>query len=465
MHFCRALHQLPPTIGQVLAAVPSGVTTVAGTVRSVRQLKNVAFVALADGLGPKTLTVVGEPAVVAGANLRVGAAVQATGEFVTAKGRAPELRVASLAALAVVGNVPEDFPLQKKFATPAFLRLLPTLRLRTNKQALVLRLRLRAELALGAFFDANGFTKCHAPVVTLADCEGAGETFTVEAGGKEPFFGHKAFLTVSTQLHLEALAAALNRVWTLAPCFRAEQLHTTRHLAEFWMVEAEVQGVTEVGQLTGLVEGSIRAVVAAMQTAGAGGSEDLTASRFDKEEQATMAQRWALLAAPGDWPLITYTKAVSMLERRHATTPFQHAPRWGDDLATEHERWLAGTYAGPVFVTHYPKALKPFYMLVSNPEAPAAEQTAACFDLLVPEMGELVGGSLREHDAGRLREAVAAAGMDAAAVEWYVQLRSQASVPHGGYGMGFERLVSYLGAVENVREAVAFPRAPAECAC
>jgi asparaginyl-tRNA synthetase len=267
--------------------------------------------------------------------------------------------------------------------------------------------------------------------LTSLDCEGGSSVFRVTTTDSKPLFDRPTFLSVSTQLYQEALSSALGRVFTLAPAFRAERSLTSRHLTEFWMLEAEVSWVDELEQVMGVVEACVRAA----QVAGTQ-SRDLKLLRPDF--QPSMAP----------WPRITYTDVLPILQQAG------FAVQWGDDLRTEQERFLAEQhFRSPVFVTDYPASLKPFYMRLN-----ADQRTVACFDLLVPSIGELAGGSLREERAGPLKDAMAAKGLDAADYGWYMDLRRFGSVPHGGFGLGWERLIAYLTGVENVRECVAFPR-------
>jgi asparaginyl-tRNA synthetase len=286
--------------------------------------------------------------------------------------------------------------------------------------------------------------------MTGNDCEGAGEAFRIspvpERSGTstEEFFDRPAYLTVSSQLHLEALAHSLTRVYTISPCFRAERSQTNRHLSEFWMLEAEwgfTQGVPEV---CGVVEGSIKAVLGDHL-----GSKDLQLlwKGGDEKRQATVQD-----ALSRNWARMTYTDAVNELVSSRAK--FRFEPKWGRALQSEHERWLADEVVkGPVFVTDYPGTLKPFYMRANEDS-----ETVACFDLLVPHLGELVGGSLREERAPLLEHALETHGLDKNDYQWYTDLRTFGGAPHGGFGLGVERLISWMTGVENVRECVPIPR-------
>ena len=320
-------------------------------------------------------------------------------------------------------------------------------------QGAVLRLRDTDMRSLHEFFHENDFIYVHTPIITSNDAEGAGESFrlapvpprSVDRGvttQDTEFFNKPSYLTVSSQLHLEVLSNAVARVWTLSPCFRAERSQTSRHLAEFWMLEAEWSFVRSVDELCDVAEASIKHV--------------LQHQSPDREFlQADSGASWTsttTAASEVPWARITYTDAIHELQKSGAQ--FEFAPRWGLPLQSEHERWLADSFArGPIFVTDYPAAIKPFYMRQNDDG-----KTVACFDLLVPRVGELVGGSLREERSTLLEAAIKRQGLDEEAYRWYTELRKFGGAPHGGYGMGFERLISWLGGIENVRECIPMPR-------
>lgn len=302
----------------------------------------------------------------------------------------------------------------------------------------------------------------HTPIITSNDCEGAGETFTVSVEGEdmpanqkhdmesstEPnlFFRKKAFLTVSSQLHLEALATARTRVYTLSPCFRAERSQTNRHLAEFWMLEAEWAFTKEIGDVCAVVEDVVKEAVSSVVEEEGGEASDIQ-------------ERVMKSLAPGQpWRTISYTDAISELQNAmrspSSPTTFEYKPEWGQPLQSEHEKWLADAEGAPIFVTNYPRSLKPFYMRVNDDG-----RTVACFDLLIPGLGELVGGSLREERLPLLDQALEQHGLkDREEYGWYRELRKFGGVPHGGFGLGFERLVSIVSGQPNVRECIAMPR-------
>lgn len=307
--------------------------------------------------------------------------------------------------------------------------------------------------------------QCHPPVITSSDCEGAGETFTITQ--PEGFFRTPKYLTVSSQLHLEALSAAVPRVWALSPTFRAEKSDTARHLSEFYMLEAEVAFIDSLEPLMSFVEDVVKMLTETLVNPHSG-DETLSAAG-DKAEEIQV--RWNGLLRDA-WPRITYTEAISALQSAASDNraEFNFPPIWGAALQAEHERFLAQTlFNGPVFVTDYPKKLKAFYMLPSTATVPEGE-TVSCFDLLFPTVAEVAGGSLREHRYDELlaemkHRGMAFDGEDESSLNWYLELRKWGGVKHGGFGLGFDRLVCYLAGVENIREAVAFPRWAGRCDC
>jgi asparaginyl-tRNA synthetase len=369
---------------------------------------------------------------------------------------------------------------------------MPHLRTRTPFNSALLRFRSEAIACLTQFFAERSFVQTHTPIITSSDCEGAGEVFHVGSAHKGSiskdddgsFFKSSKYLTVSSQLHLEALAQSVGKVWTLSPTFRAEKSDTARHLSEFYMLEAEMSFVDKMEDVMDLVTDMVREVAKFLNTSKVGkelkynkrsGDEEGDASKRSEE----LGRRWN--GIKDEWPRITYTEAISLLQSSLET--FEHTPKWGAGLQAEHERYIAKTVGpskegySPVFVTHYPKAIKPFYML-SSPSVDQDRETVECFDLLVPEACEIVGGSMREHRLAQLLESMRANGilppgstelsdeeLERSGLQWYVDLRRWGSVPHGGFGLGFDRLLGYLAGVQNIREVVTFPRWVGRCDC
>lgn len=394
----------------------------------------------------------------------------------------------------------QAYPIQKKYQSPEFLRTLPHLRSRLPINSLILRLRSLVTAQVTNYFAEHDFVQCHPPIITSSDCEGAGEVFTVAPEvpsssdksssnqikkHEDMFFGSPKYLTVSSQLHLEALAQSVNKVWTLSPTFRAEKSDTARHLSEFYMLEAELAFVDDANVVMDVVEEMLRSVALKLQESVVG-QELLEARARDQDQEstsvshATLAQRWQGLAE-GPWPRISYAVAIRHLKDAVAQgkVEFEYAPGHEDGLQTEHERFLAESLGcgGPIFVTDYPRNIKPFYMAPSNDLTvdESAAPTVACFDLLVPEICELVGGSMREHRLEQLLKSMEEQGLQQASddstdasdgsLQWYVDLRRYGSVPHGGFGLGFDRLLCYLAGVPNIRDVVSFPRWHKRCDC
>lgn len=391
-------------------------------------------------------------------------------------------------------------PIQKKYQTSEYLRTVPHMRSRLPLDALLLRLRSLVTAKVTAYFTQQDFVQCHPPIITSSDCEGAGEVFTVApvapptpdlgSGNQvkkldDPFFGSTKYLTVSSQLHLEALAQSVNKVWTLSPTFRAERSDTARHLSEFYMLEAELAFVDELSVVMDVVENMLRAVASELQSSAVG--HELLESRArdqgadgDLLSHSALAQRWQGLIDRA-WPRITYNDAIQHLTDAVAQgrARFEFAPNHHDGLQTEHERFLAESagHGGPIFVTDYPRNIKPFYMAPSTDSKVEGQNapTVACFDLLVPEICELAGGSMREHrlpellksmeDHGLKNTTVTDSDASGGSLQWYIDLRRYGSVPHGGFGLGFDRLLCYLSGVSNIRDVVSFPRWHKRCDC
>ena len=400
-----------------------------------------------------------------------------------------------------IPNGSQTYPIQKKALSTEYLRDNAYLRARTGHIAAMLRLRDQVSRSLTQFFEvcpsnltlihrltfekSQGFTYMHTPIITGNDCEGAGEAFRIApllSSTSDPlacpseFFSRAAYLTVSHQLHLESFTTALSRVYTLSPCFRAERSMTGRHLAEFWMLEAEWNLATcfdSVEEICAFLESLIRSSVDL-------DSPEIAKLWSERDGGGLQSKDYQMFRSALDsaqpWSRVTYAEAIELLRAAHAKGRcFEYEPKWGESLSSEHERWLAETHVGgPVFVTNYPVGLKPFYMRVSEDG-----KTVACFDLLVPRIGELVGGSVREErldvltkrmrDHGLLRELACTGEEDAATnsgedfandstYKWYADLRRYGGAPHGGFGLGFERLVSWVSGIDNVKECIGMPR-------
>lgn len=359
-----------------------------------------------------------------------------------------------------------------------YLRTMPHLRVRIPFNSALLRLRSEVIANLTKTLSKMRFIQVHTPIITSSDCEGAGEVLQVDSGsgvgqsGRHGnfFFRTPKYLTVSSQLHLEALSQAAGNVWTLSPAFRGERSDTSRHLSEFYMLEAEMSFVGSMYEIMNLIQSILLPIVQDL-CSGPMGEELLRGPLGEKQ----LRRRWDGMM--NEWKCITYTEAIQILQS--STSNFEFMPEWGQGLQVEHEKYIANTvgdntsFSSPVFVTHFPKALKPFYMLPSESGCEGRE-TVDCFDLLVPEIGEIAGGSMREHRLEPLIKTMFENGMipsispsdqDLGNLKWYVDLRRWASVPHGGFGLGFDRILSYLAGVAHIREMVTFPRWVGRCDC
>ena len=450
---------MPDTLRHLLnSAHPQAAITVRGWVRTKRESKSCAFLEITDGSCFRGLQVVVDAALATAdvlPRILTGAAVEVLGDLVAspAAGQRWELQARELRLL---GEADAGYPLQKKGHTPEFLRTIAHLRPRTNLFGNVFRVRSRMSFAVHRFFQERGFFHVHTPIITASDCEGAGEMFrvtTLKPGQKpeEDFFGQPTYLTVSGQLQGEAFACALGNIYTFGPTFRAENSNTARHAAEFWMIEPEMAFCDLTGDMT-LAEENVRYLVDAML--GECAEELEFFGRFVDKDLAGRLQQ--TLARP--FERISYTEAVELLLKSGRS--FEHPVVWGEGLQTEHERWLAEEHVrGPVTIYNYPKAIKPFYMRQNDDG-----RTVAAMDLLVPGIGEIVGGSQREERLEVLTEAMHRQGLKEEDYAWYVDLRRYGSVPHAGYGMGFERLLMFVTGVSNIRDVIPFARTPGHAA-
>jgi asparaginyl-tRNA synthetase len=445
------------TIRQVLASEsPRPSITVRGWVRTRRDSKACSFLELTDGSCFKGLQVVVDASLPCSnlmPSILTGASVAVEGDLIPspAAGQRWELQAKNVELL---GEADASYPLQKKGHTPEFLRTIAHLRPRTNLFGSVFRVRSKMAFAVHRFFQERGFFYAHTPIITSSDCEGAGEMFRVttqkpgsNAKPEDDFFGRPTYLTVSGQLQGEAFACALGNIYTFGPTFRAENSNTARHAAEFWMIEPEMAFYDLFADMT-LAEENVRYLVQAMMTECPDELEFF--NKFvDKELVARLQQT---LDKP--FERISYTEAVDLLLKSGRS--FEHPVVWGEGLQTEHERYIAEEHVkGPVTIYNYPKVIKPFYMRQNDDG-----RTVAAMDLLVPGIGEIIGGSQREERLDLLQAAMKAQDLDEETYRWYVDLRRYGSVPHAGYGMGFERLLMFVTGVSNIRDVIPFARTP-----
>jgi asparaginyl-tRNA synthetase len=437
---------------------------VCGWVRTKRESKGFAFLVVSDGSTQDTLQLLinnETPAFQELYRCNTGSAIQATGLLreSPAKGQKFEMEVSEII---IFGEAePETYPLQKKGHTLEFLREISHLRPRTNTFGAVFRLRNILAASVHEFFQSRGFLWIHTPIITASDCEGAGDLFTVTSldlhnppkndGGdidfSQDFFGRRAYLTVSGQLEAEFLAMSLGKVYTFGPTFRAENSNTTRHLSEFWMIEPEM-AFADLRDDMKLSEDFFRFLCRKVTEKGEKELAFLESQykRISCEDLARLAET--------SFAHISYTEAIK--ELKAAKESFEFPVSWGADLQSEHERYLTDkVIKGPLIVTDYPKEIKAFYMRL-NPDG----ETVAAMDVLVPKVGEIIGGSQREERLDVLEKRMKQTGIPRENLQWYLDLRRFGSAPHAGFGLGFERLVQYVTGMLNIRDVIPCPRAP-----
>lgn len=474
------LHSYTWTIeGQLHGARPGKKVLIRGWIRTSRFSKNVTFLHVYDGSYPETIQVVMDPVgPEMKARLSVGAAVQVWGELVESPGPEQPMEVKA-SKVKVVGDCDSsEFPIQKKETSREFLRQQSHLRPKVEEFQTIFRVRNKLSMNIHDYFQAHGFFWVHTPLITGSDCEGAGEMFGVSADKEyipkypkhcdkpmvymgpiqgylceecghlqdrfvKTFFDKDAHLTVSGQLHVEAFAQALSRVYTFGPTFRAEDSNTARHASEFWMIEPEL-AFADLKDVMELAEDFLKFVI--MRTGDPMlWPDQASAEAFWEKEKLIKEKPFAS---------ITYAEAQEILQQ--SGKDFQHPIGWGESIQTEHEMFLADEYfQGPVFVTHYPVELKPFYMYLDDDQ-----RTVACFDLLFPRLGEIIGGSQREHRLDVLIAQMEQKDMSLEDLEWYLDLRRFGSVPHGGFGLGLDRLLMWITDTKNIRDTIPFPRTP-----
>lgn len=444
---------------------PNETVTIQGWVRTKREQKDFTFVEVNDGSSMAGLQVVVNQDVPGYAEtvkqINTGASVQISGTLVEspAKGQRIELKAASIV---LYGNADaETYPLQKKRHSFEFLRTIGHLRGRTNTLGAVFRVRNACATAIHNFFQERGFLWVHTPLITASDAEGAGELFTVtgldlnnvpraksgEVDFSQDFFGRRAYLTVSGQLEAEIMAMAFTNVYTFGPTFRAENSNTSRHLAEFWMVEPEMAFCDLDGNMD-LAEAFLKYVFKyVLDTC----PEDM--EFFNQRIDNTVLDT-ADNIINNEFQRITYTEAVALLEK--ADRSFEFPVSWGLDLQSEHERYLAEElFKKPTIVTDYPAVIKAFYMRLNEDE-----KTVRAMDILAPKIGEIVGGSQREERLDVLERRVQEFGLPIDTLWWYLDLRRYGTVPHAGFGLGFDRLVQFMTGMGNIRDVIPFPRTP-----
>ena len=440
--------------------------TVGGWVRANRKSKQFGFISLNDGTYFTPVQVVYTDAMENFqeiAKVNIGAALIITGKLLLTPD-APQPFEIQAASVAVEGQSTGDYPMQKKRHSVEFLRTMPHLRPRTNLFQAVFRVRSLAAYAIHKFFQERDFVYVHTPLITGSDCEGAGEMFQVTTldlnnvpkteDGKvdfsKDFFGKPTNLTVSGQLNGETFAMAFKNIYTFGPTFRAENSNTTRHAAEFWMIEPEI-AFADLDDDMRLAEDMIKYIISYVLEHA---PEEM--AFFNERVDTGLLERLNHVLN-SDFGRITYTDAVKILEEHNDR--FDYPVHWGSDLQTEHERFLTEeVFQRPVFVTDYPKDIKAFYMKL-NPDG----KTVAAMDCLVPGIGEIIGGSQREDNYDLLKARIEELGMREEDYDFYMDLRKYGSARHAGFGLGFERCVMYLTGVSNIRDAIPFPRTVGNC--
>ncbi len=435
--------------------------TIKGWVRTRRDNKAFSFLEMNDGsclASMQCIADVGIPGSEELSKMTTGAAVAITGKLVASQGKGQQWEIHAT-SIELIGGAPEDYPLQKKRHSPEFLRSISHLRPRANLYGAVFRMRSRLARAVHRFFEEKDFTYVHTPIITASDCEGAGEMFRVtslDASSDKPqsyandFFDKATYLTVSGQLEGEAFATALSNVYTFGPTFRAENSNTTRHACEFWMIEPEMAFCDLVEDMD-LAEEFVKYLVNDTLK-NHEGDLDIFNNFVDKD----LVNRLEFVASK-PFQRVSYTEAVEILQA--CGKDFEYPVTWGVNLQSEHERFLTEEhFKCPTTVYDYPKDVKPFYMRINEDN-----KTVAAMDLLVPGIGEIVGGAQREERLDILQANMKQHGLSEEEYWWYLDLRKYGSCPHAGFGMGFERMLMFVTGMKNIRDVIPFSRTPGSC--
>ena len=434
-----------------------------GWVRNHRKQKEFGFIDFSDGTCFGTIQLVYDNSLENFDNItkiKVGSSLEVTGTVIKSQGSGQEFEI-KVSNILLVGDCPDEYPIQPKRHTREFLREQAYLRPRTNLFNAVFRVRSIAAYAIHKYFQENGYVYFHAPLITASDCEGAGQMFQVTTldlervakSGKveydKDFFGKMAALTDSGQLEAETFAMAYKKVYTFGPTFRAENSNTKTHASEFWMIEPEI-AFCDLNQDMDIMEGMLKYVVKYVL-------ENAKAEMefFDKFVEKGLLDKLNKLLT-SHFTRISHHDVITIL--KEAKVKWEFAPEYGEDIAKEHEKYITEYFNGPVFITDWPKDIKAFYMKL-NPDG----ETVAAVDLEVPGAGELMGGSQREENYDKLVKRMDELKMEKDSMDWYLNLRKFGGCPHSGFGMGFERLLIYLTGVENIRDVIPYPRTPGNC--
>ncbi len=458
---------LTQQILQILVDQPvENIIDVYGWVKTRRDSGSISFFEVNDGSCQENLQVITDQSLVNFdteiKKVSTGSSVHVRGKLVSSPAKGQDVELQAMEMELIGWADPEVYPLQKKRHSFEFLRTIPHLRPRTNALGAVARIRSCLNFAIHRFFKERGFFQVHTPIITTSDCEGAGEMFTVtslsldqvvgETGYEHDFFGRRAGLTVSGQLQAEIYAQTLGRVYTFGPTFRAENSHTSRHLAEFWMLEPEMS-FCDLQCDMDVAEELIRDLVSIVMKECP--QEIELFNRFIDKGLKQRLQK----TAEEPFARLTYSAAIDSLKSAEKT--FEFPVSWGMDLQSEHERYLCEEILQrPVILYDYPEKIKPFYMRMNDDGT-----TVAAMDVLVPCIGELVGGSQREERYEKLAERMDDAGLNRNDYDWYLDLRRFGSVPHSGFGLGFDRLIQFVTGMQNIREVIPFPRTPGSAPC
>lgn len=442
--------------------------TIKGWVRSVRKGKSFSFVVINDGSSQLSLQVVMDQSIANYEELSkmlTGFCISASGTLVRSQGKEQSIEMQAK-KVEIIGTADNEYPLQKKSTSLEFLREVAHLRPRTNTFSAVFRVRHQLAMATHDFFNNEGLYYVHTPIITASDCEGAGELFQVttmkldqipkspkgEVDFSNDYFGKKTNLTVSGQLEGECFAMGMGGVYTFGPTFRSENSNTSRHLSEFWMIEPEI-AFADLEEIADLASRYIKYLIGhALKHC----SEEL--KFLQQNYEATLLDTLNHVYQ-SNFVKITYTEAVKILEEAAPTAKFDFPVKWGLDLQSEHERYLTEKHFKlPVIVTDYPKEIKAFYMKLNSDG-----KTVRAMDVLVPGIGEIIGGSQREDNFDLLKTRMEAIGLNSADYWWYLDLRRFGGAPHAGFGLGFERAVMYITGMSNIRDVIPFPRTPKSC--
>ena len=437
--------------------------SISGWVKNHRKQKEFGFIDFNDGTYFKNLQIVYDNSLKDFDEIQkihIGSAITVKGMIIKSEGSGQDIEM-KLKEYTLEGDCPEDYPIQPKRHTREFLRDQAYLRMRTNLFGAVFRVRSVAAYAIHKYFQDNGYVYFHAPIITAADCEGAGEMFQVTTldldkvakNGKvdyaKDFFGKPASLTVSGQLQAETFALAYKKTYTFGPTFRAENSNTKTHSSEFWMIEPEIAFCDLDGDMD-IMEGMLKYVTKYVLD---NCKEEI--NFFDKFVEKGLIDKLNKLVK-SKFTRIDHEEVITILKNANVKWEFQ--PEYGEDIAKEHEKYITEYFNGPVFIKNWPKDIKAFYMK-QNPDG----KTVAAVDLEVPGAGELMGGSQREEDYDKLIERMQQLNMDQSQLEWYLNLRKYGGCVHSGFGMGFERLLIYLTGVDNIRDVIPYPRTPGNC--